>query len=142
MLYLSILAQKFLWEIWCQNMQKGWGGTREDTPEKGIITACKEIVPILDVGCGIWGEGTLWNILTNRICTLVPPFGGAQNPQTRIHRIPTPTRLSSLPGHPNFARTRWHPITMVYRKQTHTDKYLHWESHHRITYNYTWVQIF
>ena len=51
MLYLPILVQKFLQEIWHQNMEKGWGSTMGDTPEIGILTAGEEIVPTLDVGC-------------------------------------------------------------------------------------------
>ena len=45
MLYLPILVPTFWWQIWCQNIEKGWGGIRGKTPEIGIVTVGEEIVP-------------------------------------------------------------------------------------------------
>ena len=66
MLYLPILVPKFWQEIIVPKyMQKGWGGTRGNTPGIGILTTGKEIVPKLDVSCegGRGSETPLWNIL-------------------------------------------------------------------------------
>ena len=57
-------------------MQKGWGGTREDTPEIGILTTGEEKVPnwMWVVEMEVGGKAPLWNILTNRKICLCPPL--------------------------------------------------------------------
>ena len=51
MQYLPILAPKFLWGIWHQNMQKGGKVQGGNNPWMDMLSAGEEIVLKMDVGC-------------------------------------------------------------------------------------------
>ena len=74
---------------------------------------------------------TRQNIHNNSYPTLTPltpTYNSQPNPQTNTALFPFWDTLISQASNGTL-------ITKVYRKPTHTDQYLHWDSHHNITKN-------